>query len=55
MALKTLVLVFWVKTLEVLSPEDGGSMFLHNAGIYLQVHTALHPKVSSSYMTQLFR
>jgi hypothetical protein len=24
--------------------EDGGSMFLKNVGIYLQVHTALQPK-----------
>jgi hypothetical protein len=27
----------------VLSPEDGGSMFLWNVGIYLQVYTALQP------------
>jgi hypothetical protein len=25
------------------SPEDGGSMFLLNVGIYLQVYTALQP------------
>jgi hypothetical protein len=25
-------------------PEDGGSVFLWNAGIYLQVHTALQPR-----------
>jgi hypothetical protein len=26
--------------------EDGGSMFLQNAGIYLQVHMALQPRRS---------
>jgi hypothetical protein len=26
------------------SPEDGGSMFLRNIGVYLQVHTALQPR-----------
>jgi hypothetical protein len=25
------------------SPEDGGSMFLRNVGIYTQVHTTLQP------------
>jgi hypothetical protein len=25
-------------------PEDGGSMFLRNVSIYLQVHTALLPR-----------
>jgi hypothetical protein len=25
--------------------EDGGSIFLRNAGIYLQVHTALQPRM----------
>jgi hypothetical protein len=28
----------------LLNPEDGGSMFLRNVGIYLQVHTTLQPK-----------
>jgi hypothetical protein len=28
----------------VFTPEDGDSMFLRNAGIYLQVHTALQPR-----------
>jgi hypothetical protein len=27
--------------------EDGGSMFLRNVGIYLQVHTALLPRRST--------
>jgi hypothetical protein len=39
------------------SPEDGGSMFLRNVGIYLQVHTALHPRrptsTNNSYSTYI--
>jgi hypothetical protein len=27
----------------VFSPKDGGSMFLKNFGMYIQVHTALQP------------
>jgi hypothetical protein len=30
------------------SPEDEGSMFLRNAGIYLQVHMALLPRRPTS-------
>jgi hypothetical protein len=30
--------------LQVFSPEASGNMFLRNAGIYLQVYTALQPK-----------
>jgi hypothetical protein len=43
-AIKMPMLVFWVVTPCGLLggyPEDGGSMFLRNVGIYLQVHTAL--------------
>jgi hypothetical protein len=29
-------------------PEDGDSMFLQNAGIYLKVHTALQPRRPTS-------
>jgi hypothetical protein len=32
----------WMSIL-VLSPEDGGSMFLRNDDIYLQVHAAYNP------------
>jgi hypothetical protein len=28
----------------VSSPKDGGSMFLQNAGIYLQVHKCYNPE-----------
>jgi hypothetical protein len=30
------------------SPEDGGSMFLQNVGIYLRVYTASQPRRTSS-------
>jgi hypothetical protein len=58
MAVKIKTLVFWVVTpcrlvgryqnfggtyCLHLSPEDEGSMFFRNVGIYLQVHTALQP------------
>jgi hypothetical protein len=48
-AVKMSILVLWVVMLcglvgRYLSPEDGGSMFLRNVGIYLQVHTALQPR-----------
>jgi hypothetical protein len=35
-AVKMSVLIFWA--------DDGGSMFLRNVGINLQVHTALQPR-----------
>jgi hypothetical protein len=38
--MKMYVLSFWFST-----PEDGGIMFLQNVGIYLQVHTALQPRI----------
>jgi hypothetical protein len=49
------VVVFWVETLyglvggyqrseEHYTPEDGGSMFLRNVCIHLQVHTASKPR-----------
>jgi hypothetical protein len=44
MAVKMLMLVFWVVTPCVFSPEDEGSFFLENVGIYLQVHMALLPR-----------
>jgi hypothetical protein len=28
----------------IFGPEDGGSIFLRNAGTYLQAHTALQPR-----------
>jgi hypothetical protein len=30
--------------------EDEGSIFLRNAGAYLQVHTALHPKAQNRHL-----
>jgi hypothetical protein len=37
------------------SPEDGGSMFLRNVGIFLEVHTVLQPRrsilISACYRT----
>jgi hypothetical protein len=38
-AVKMSMLVFWVST--PFGTEYGGSMFLINVGIYLQVHTVL--------------
>jgi hypothetical protein len=41
------MLIFWLATpfrlvgRQDFSPEDGGSMFLRNVDIYLQVHTEL--------------
>jgi hypothetical protein len=35
------------------SPEDGGSMFLENVGIYLQVHMALLPRRPTLTSSQL--
>jgi hypothetical protein len=32
----------------IISPEDGGSMFLRNVGMYLQIYTALQPRSPSS-------
>jgi hypothetical protein len=40
-AVKISMLVFWVVTLPGFRPEDAGSMFLQNVGIYLQTYTAL--------------
>jgi hypothetical protein len=58
------MLVFWVVTLcgcvgtidnnvseehtASFRAEDGGSIFLQNVGIYLQVHTALQPRRPTS-------
>jgi hypothetical protein len=39
MAVKMLMLVFWV-----VSPEDGGSIFLRNIDINQQIHTILLPR-----------
>jgi hypothetical protein len=52
---KTSMVVSWVVTPcgilgtykrfgETYCPEDGGSIFLRNVGIYIQVHTALQPR-----------
>jgi hypothetical protein len=38
-----MMIFFWVlekKAVSIFSPEDGDSMFLRNAGIYLRVYTA---------------
>jgi hypothetical protein len=51
MALKMKMMMFWVVTscgLVGRYPEDGDGMFLRNAGIYLQAHTASQPKRTSS-------
>jgi hypothetical protein len=32
-------------------PEDGGSMFLWNVGIYPQLHTSSQPRISTSTST----
>jgi hypothetical protein len=37
----------------VTSPEDGGSIFLRNVGIYLQVYTALQLKRPTSKPVRL--
>jgi hypothetical protein len=29
----------------IFKPEDGGSMFLRNVGIYVHVHAALQPRI----------
>jgi hypothetical protein len=34
----------FLRNASVFSPEDGGSMFLRNFGIYLQIHTVLLPR-----------
>jgi hypothetical protein len=61
-AVKMSMLIFWVVppcglvnrylhfggTYCLFSPEEGGSVFLRNFGGYLQVHTALLPKISTS-------
>jgi hypothetical protein len=48
MAVKMSMLVFWVVMpcglVGRYSAEDGGSMFLHEVGIYLQDHTPLQPR-----------
>jgi hypothetical protein len=33
----------WEGTISIFSPEDGGTMFLRNIGIYLRVHRASKP------------
>jgi hypothetical protein len=69
------ILIFWVltpcrladryqslgkKAASILSPEDGGRLFLRNVGTYLQAYTALQPirtltiSVLSSIWTQMF-
>jgi hypothetical protein len=35
-------------TASIFSPEEGHGMFLRNAGIYLRVHTALQPRITTS-------
>jgi hypothetical protein len=52
---KMMMLVFWVVTpcglvdrYQHFSPEDEGSMFLQNNGLYLHVHTALQPRRPTS-------
>jgi hypothetical protein len=35
-------------------PEDGGSMFLRNVGIYLQAHAALQPRGPTSTILRQF-
>jgi hypothetical protein len=46
------ILVFWDVTpcglIDRLSPENEGSMFLPNVGIYLQAYTALHLRIPTS-------
>jgi hypothetical protein len=37
----------WV-CLATSTPEDGGSMFLRNVGIGLQIHTAPKPRISTT-------
>jgi hypothetical protein len=45
MAVKISMLFLWVK---IFSPEYGGSMFLRNFSVYLQVYTVLQPRRSTS-------
>jgi hypothetical protein len=35
------------------SPEDGGSMFLQNVGVYLQVHIAYNPDDQQWQLSEL--
>jgi hypothetical protein len=41
MAVKMSLLIFWAVMLYI--PEYGGSMFLQNIGIYVQVNAVLQP------------
>jgi hypothetical protein len=46
-AVKLSLLVFWTMTpcgSINFSPEYGGSLFIRNVGIYLQVHTTIKPR-----------
>jgi hypothetical protein len=59
-AVNMVMVVFWVVTAcglvcryrrfgaTYFNPEDGGSKYLRTFGIYLQVHTALLPRIPKS-------
>jgi hypothetical protein len=42
------VILTAVRTTNLFSPVDGGSMFLRNVGIYLQVYAASNPRRTTS-------